>query len=71
MTQDFFVGIDISKATLDVAILPGDQPWSLANDEQGLQPSKVALVGAMRKLLTILNAIARDGEPWATAEVSA
>lgn len=30
-------------------------------------PPKAALVAAMRKLLTILNAILRDGRPWRTA----
>jgi transposase len=28
------------------------------------KPAKVALVACMRKLLTILNAIVRSGEPW-------
>ena len=28
------------------------------------KPKKVALVAAMRKLLTILNAMVRDGKPW-------
>jgi transposase len=28
------------------------------------KPPKVALVACMRKLLTILNAILRTGEPW-------
>jgi transposase len=28
------------------------------------KPAKVALVACMRKLLTILNAIARDRRPW-------
>lgn len=28
------------------------------------KPAKVAIVACMRKLLTILNAIARDGRPW-------
>jgi transposase len=31
------------------------------------RPAKVALVAAMRKLLTILNAILRDGTPWQNA----
>ena len=30
-------------------------------------PAKAALVAAMRKLLTILNAVLRDGRPWQTA----
>ena len=33
----------------------------------GGRPKKVALVAAMRKLLTILNAMVRDGRPWQTA----
>ena len=31
------------------------------------RPAKVALVAAMRKLLTILNAILREGKPWQNA----
>jgi transposase len=37
MAQDIFVGIDISKATLDVAILPTDQSWSVPNSDDGLK----------------------------------
>ncbi|MGH3481553.1 MAG: IS110 family transposase [Nocardioidaceae bacterium] len=33
------------------------------------KPAKVALTACMRKLLTILNAIARDGVPWQPARV--
>jgi transposase len=31
------------------------------------RPAKAALVAAMRKLLTILNAIMRDRRPWQTS----
>lgn len=31
------------------------------------RPAKAAIVAAIRKLLTILNAILRDGKPWQTA----
>lgn len=37
--------------------------------EQG-KPAKVALVACMRKLLTILNAMVRDGKPWASDPVT-
>jgi transposase len=33
------------------------------------KPTKVALIACMRKLLTILNAIARDGVPWRPASM--
>lgn len=35
--------------------------------KQSGKASKVALTACMRKLLVILNAIARDGQPWTTA----
>ena len=34
------------------------------------KPFKIALVACMRKLLTILNAMARDGRPWQSAKVA-
>lgn len=37
MTQtETFIGIDVSKARLDVATTPGEQTWSVANDDQGI-----------------------------------
>ena len=36
-TQPPQVGIDVSKATLDVAIEPTRQRWQVANDEHGIQ----------------------------------
>ena len=34
------------------------------------KPKKVALVAAMRKLLTVLNAVSRDQVPWQTEPLS-
>jgi len=34
------------------------------------KPKKVALVAAMRKLLTILNDMVRNGESWRDADLS-
>jgi len=36
--------------------------------ETNKRPGKVALVAVMRKMLVILNAIARDKQPWKLAE---
>ncbi len=33
--SDVFVGIDVSKARLDVAVRPSGETWSVANDEAG------------------------------------
>ncbi|MFP6869606.1 MAG: IS110 family transposase, partial [Nitrospinota bacterium] len=38
--------------------------------EAGKKP-RVALVACMRKLLTILNAMVRSGQPWRTQAVPA
>jgi transposase len=41
-----WVGLDVSKATLDVAVRPDGACWSVANDEAGI----AALVGRLRPL---------------------
>jgi transposase len=46
MTQNLFIGIDISKARLDVAALPGELAWSVSNTEEGIQE----LVAKIRQL---------------------
>jgi transposase len=38
--------------------------------DQNRRPGKVALIAVMRKILVILNAIARDGQPWKNLAVS-
>src|SRR5262249_3752701 len=35
--QSVYVGIDVSKATLDVAIEPSHVRWQVANDDVGIQ----------------------------------
>src|SRR6185312_14551362 len=46
MPEELFVGIDVSKATLDVAVLPSKESWSCPNSEQGI----IDLVGRLREL---------------------
>lgn len=48
--MDCFIGIDVAKATLDVASLPDGETWTVTNDEQGLSglvPRLVALAPAL------------------------
>ena len=35
-SDGFFVGVDVSKASLDVAVFPGAEHFNLANDEDGI-----------------------------------
>lgn len=48
--MDCYIGIDVSKATLDVAALPDGQSWTVTNDDLGLAelaPHLVALAPAL------------------------
>lgn len=53
MKAEIFVGIDISKARLDVAILPADQSWSVPNTEEGIKEltAQIAQVGPPTTIL--------------------
>jgi transposase len=44
--EELFVGIDVSKATLDVAVLPTNDSWSVPNTDKGISD----LVGRLRQL---------------------
>lgn len=39
-----FVGIDVSKAVLDVAVSPGAEVWRVPNDEEGIQRLVTAFI---------------------------
>jgi transposase len=36
VSQELFIGIDVSKATLDVAVLPTKESWSVPNTDKGI-----------------------------------
>jgi transposase len=48
-----FVGIDASKARLDVHLLPEDHGWSLGNDQAGLAELVTALAGDPATLVVL------------------
>ncbi len=43
---EIWVGVDVSKHSLDVAVRPLDQAWSVKNDQAGIK----ALTGKLKKL---------------------
>lgn len=45
-TERRWVGIDVAKATLDVAVRPTDERWAVANDEAGIR----TLVDQLRRV---------------------
>ncbi len=61
-----FIGIDVAKATLDVAVRPSGEPWRTANDEAGV----AALVTRLRPLAPALIVLEATGG-FETAAVAA
>jgi transposase len=48
-----YVGVDVSKDTLDVAVYPGDQTWQEANNEDGIQRIFVKLLEITPELIIL------------------
>ena len=55
MSPECFVGLDVAKAQLDVAIRPSGEQWSVANDEAGIA-QLVARVRALHPFLVVAEA---------------
>jgi len=53
--KEYFVGIDVSKGSLDVAVLPDGQSWSIANTEMEI-PSLVERLKELSPTLIVLEA---------------
>lgn len=53
--MDCYIGIDVSKATLDVASLPNGESWTVTNDDLGLAELTPRLV-ALTPVLVVLEA---------------
>ena len=69
-TPALYVGIDVSKATLDVAVLPTAEAWQAANDPVGID-GLVERVAALSPALVVLEATGRYEAPCAAALASA
>ena len=54
--QPVYVGIDVSKAMLDVAVRPIYQRWSVANGEKGFNPL-VRRLKTLSPALIVLDAV--------------
>lgn len=66
VTERVYVGIDVCKARLDVAVLPSGESFSVANDEEGLQALTGKLVG-VSPALAVLEATGGLERPLAAA----
>lgn len=72
-SKELFVGIDVSKASLDLAVRPGDETWTFPNDQEGisqlverisgLSPTLVVLEATGGLELTLVGALAEASLP--------
>ncbi|HWI99619.1 MAG TPA: IS110 family transposase [Burkholderiales bacterium] len=53
--MDLFVGIDVSKAVLDIAVAPTGEAWSVSNSMEGMQ-QLVGKLGEIKPTLIVLEA---------------
>jgi transposase len=53
LTQDLFIGVDVSKATLEVVVLPGEHAFSVDTSEEGIHElvTKVSQLGIPKIIL--------------------
>jgi len=68
-----FVGIDVAKATLDVALRPGDQTWQMDHDEttiaqlveqlQALSPTRIVVEATGGREAPLVAALAAEELP--------
>jgi transposase len=55
MLSQMFVGIDVAKAQLDIALRPTGERWTVPNDETGMAPL-VGRLQAVQPTLMVLEA---------------
>ena len=70
MDELVYVGIDVSKATLDVAVRPTSEAWQTANDLSGVD-ALAERIAALKPALVVLEATGRYEAPCAAALATA
>ncbi|HZC00810.1 MAG TPA: IS110 family transposase, partial [Gammaproteobacteria bacterium] len=69
-SEDPYVGIDVSKDRLDIAVRPTEDTWSVANDASGI-PEVVQRLAQLHPKLVVLEATGGPQMPVAAALASA
>lgn len=69
-TTPVFVGVDVSKARLDIAVRPSGDHWSVPNDDTGIATA-LARLRDLQPTLTVLEATSGFERPLAAALASA
>lgn len=70
-SSEAFVGVDVSGATLDVAVRPSGKIWQVANSETGIRKLVAELKTLKPTLVVMLNAVVHDQTAWRTALLAA
>ena len=58
-----FVGVDVAKAQLDIALRPTGERWAVANDDAGIA-ALVARLQAVQPTLMVFEATGAISGPW-------
>ena len=53
--QETYVGIDVAKAEMDIAVCPSDESWTVSNDERGIR-QLVSCLKSLGPALVLLEA---------------
>jgi transposase len=64
--MDCYIGIDVAKATLDIAVVPSGESWTVTNDDAGLQALVPRLL-ALAPTLVVLEATGGFESPTVAA----
>ena len=51
--MDCYIGIDVAKATLDIAVLPSGESWTITNDDAGLHELVPRVLGLAPTLVVL------------------
>jgi transposase len=65
-TEKVYVGIDVSKETLDMAVHASDQRWRFANSDKGIAET-LSCLGELCPTLVVLEATGGFQDPLAAA----
>jgi transposase len=69
MANELYVGADVSKARLDVHVIPSGDHWSVFNDDKGLKKLTLRL-GRLGAALVVLEATGKLQVPFERREVA-
>ena len=66
--ETVYVGIDVSKTCVDVAVRPTGQMWTISNDESGIR-EPVSRLKALDPAMVVLEGLVFSYDRWPISHV--